>query len=114
MVTQTRAVYSAIADPTRRAILDALRGGERSAGDIASLFPVSRPAVSRHIRLLREAGLVRERAESRSRLYSLDPAPLRDVERWIEQCKVFWASRLHSLTCVAESIAEASPDTNED
>ena len=114
MVTQSRAVYSAIADPTRRAILDVLRGGERSAGDLASLFPVSRPAVSRHIRLLREAGLVRERAKSRSRLYSLDPAPLRDVERWIEHYKLFWASRLHGLKRVAESIAQANPEIDED
>jgi DNA-binding transcriptional ArsR family regulator len=66
MVTQPHAVFDAIADPTRRAILDALRRGERSAGDLASLFPVSRPAVSRHLRVLRQAGLVGERKVAHS------------------------------------------------
>jgi DNA-binding transcriptional ArsR family regulator len=94
MVTHTRPVFDAIADPTRRTILDALRRRERSAGEIARLFPVSRPAVSRHLRVLRRAGLVKERRVAQSRLYSLDPAPLRQVERWLEQYRVFWATRL--------------------
>ena len=70
MVTRSHArsinAFGAIADPTRRAILDALRAGERSAGDLADQFPVSRPAVSRHLRILRRAGLVRERRDMRS------------------------------------------------
>lgn len=103
MVTRTRPIFHAIADPTRRAILDALRHRERSAGDLAGLFPVSRPAVSRHLRVLRGAGLVRERRVARSRLYSLDPAPLREVERWIEHYRVFWAARLHGLKQYVES-----------
>ena len=93
MVRSRRTVYGAIADPTRRAILDALRTGEQSAGDLASLFPVSRPAVSRRLRVLRRAGLVRERAASRSRLYALEAAPLHDVEQWLEHCRVFWGAR---------------------
>ena len=97
MVTHCRPVFHAIADPTRRAILDALRHQDHSAGDLAALFPVSRPAVSRHLRVLRGAGLVRERRVAQSRLYSLDPAPLREVERWIEHYRVFWAARLHGL-----------------
>ncbi|MBL8987343.1 MAG: winged helix-turn-helix transcriptional regulator, partial [Gemmatimonadetes bacterium] len=72
MVTEP-AVFAAVADPTRRAILDALRGGERSAGDLATLFPISRPAVSRHVRILRRAGLLRERRAAQARIYSLDP-----------------------------------------
>lgn len=92
-----RTVYSAIADPTRRAILDTLKQGEYAAGDLASLFPVSRPAISRHLRLLRQAGLVRERREARSRIYSLDPLPLRDLEHWLDQYRVFWGSRLLTL-----------------
>ncbi len=99
------AVYSAIADPTRRAILDAIRGQERSAGDIADLFPVSRPAISRHIRVLREAGLVHERRVAQSRFYSLNAAPLRDVDRWLDGYKVFWNARLQSLKRIAESHA---------
>jgi DNA-binding transcriptional ArsR family regulator len=103
MVTQQRPVFDAIADPTRRAILDALRRREHSAGDIAALFPVSRPAVSRHLRVLRGAGLVRERRVRQSRLYSLNPAPLRQVERWLEHYRVFWATRLQDLKSYVEA-----------
>jgi DNA-binding transcriptional ArsR family regulator len=103
MVTHDPSVYNAIADPTRRAILDALRASERSAGEIAELFPVSRPAISRHLRVLREAGLVRERRQAQSRLYSLDPAPLRDLDRWLDHYRVFWTARLHALKRIAES-----------
>jgi DNA-binding transcriptional ArsR family regulator len=108
MVTEALA-FAAIADPTRRAILDAIRGRERSAGEIAALFPVSRPAISRHLRVLRTAGLVRERRVAQSRLYSLDPAPLRDIERWLDHYKVFWAARLHDLKRVVEQEARPSP-----
>ncbi|MBK7351529.1 MAG: winged helix-turn-helix transcriptional regulator [Gemmatimonadetes bacterium] len=103
MVTQYPPVFDAIADPTRRAILDALRARERSAGEIAGLFPVSRPAISRHLRVLRGAGLVRERRVARSRLYRLDPAPLREVERWMAHYRVFWAARLQDLRQYLES-----------
>ena len=109
MVTSRRTVYGAIADPTRRAILDALRAGERSAGDLASLFPVSRPAVSRHLRVLRRAGLVCERAASRSRLYAIEAGPLHDVEQWLEHYRVFWSVRLLNLMRVAESLEDANP-----
>lgn len=108
MVTEP-AVFAAIADPTRRAILDALRGRERAAGEIASLFPVSRPAVSKHLRVLRGAGLVRERRVAQLRLYSLDPAPLKDVDRWLDQYKVFWAARLHDLKRVVEEGERRAP-----
>ena len=103
MVTHNRLAFHAIADPTRRAILDALRQRERSAGELASLFPVSRPAVSRHLRVLRGAGLVRQRQVAQSRLYSLDPTPLREVERWIEHYRGFWTARLHDLKHFVES-----------
>ncbi|MEQ1691626.1 MAG: metalloregulator ArsR/SmtB family transcription factor [Gemmatimonas sp.] len=109
MVTDDIAVFSAIADPTRRAILDAIRSTERSAGEIATLFPVSRPAISRHIRVLRAAGLVRERRDAQSRFYSLDPAPLRDVDRWLDHYKVFWTARLHALKRVAEAQTPRRP-----
>ena len=74
----------ALADPTRREIVALLAGGERSAGELADRFPVSRPAISRHLRVLREAGLVRSRTEGKRRLYVLDPEPL-------------WAQRLDAL-----------------
>ncbi len=103
MVTQRPPAFSAIADPTRRAILDALRRRERSAGEIAALFPVSRPAISRHLRVLRGAGLIRERRESRSRIYRLEPGPLREVERWLDRYRVVWGARLQQLKRVVEA-----------
>jgi DNA-binding transcriptional ArsR family regulator len=102
-MTNAPSVFDAIADPTRRAILDAIADQELSAGDIAARFPVSRPAISRHIRVLREAGLVHERRDAQSRFYSVNAAPLRDVDRWLDRYKVFWAARLHALKRVAES-----------
>jgi DNA-binding transcriptional ArsR family regulator len=103
MVTQQSTVFAAVADPTRRDILDSLRTRERSAGEIAARFPVSRPAISRHLRVLREAGLVHERRESRLRLYSLRPERLREIEQWVAQYRVFWAVRLQELKRLAES-----------
>jgi len=96
MVTQ-HAVYAAIADPTRRAILDSLRRGERSAGQIADLFPVSRPAISRHLRVLRNAGLLTERRDGQLRIYALNARPLREVEQWLQHYRVFWGAKLHDL-----------------
>lgn len=107
MVTQARPVYAAIADPIRRAILDALRERELSAGDLAARFPVSRPAVSRHLRVLRSAGLIRHRREAQSRIYSLEPRPLREVAGWLDHYRVFWSARLHDLKRLAESSAAA-------
>jgi DNA-binding transcriptional ArsR family regulator len=75
---------AALADATRREIVALLAGGERAAGELADRFPVSRPAISRHLRVLREAGLVRARTEGKRRLYRLDPAPLRDLDAWRE------------------------------
>ena len=108
MVTNTP-VFGAIADPTRRAILDSLRIKDRPAGEIAALFPVSRPAVSKHLRILRTAGLVRERRVAQSRIYSLAPEPLREVEQWLEHYRVFWAARLHGLKRYVESQEPRSP-----
>lgn len=97
------AIFSALADPTRRAVLDLLRRGSLPAGRIAEAFPVSRPAVSKHLRLLRRARLVRERREGRRRLYELNPAPLRAVDSWIRQYQKFWQASLTGLKAVAES-----------
>jgi DNA-binding transcriptional ArsR family regulator len=101
MVTNSPA-FAAIADPIRRSILDLLHGGERSAGEIANRFPVSRPAVSRHLRVLRRSGLVKERRHARSRIYRLDPEPLREVDAWLTHYRTFWAARLHDLKSYVE------------
>lgn len=91
------AVFEALADPSRRRILELLAGGERSAGDIAGEFEISRPGVSRHLRVLRESGLVRARGEGQRRLYSVDPAPLAELAEWLARYRGFWAQRLDAL-----------------
>src|SRR4051794_15792759 len=83
--------------PTRRELLRLLAAGERSAGELAGPFPVSRPAISRHLRVLREAGLVRSRTDGRRRLYALDPSPLRELDDWLAPYRRFWAQRFDAL-----------------
>ncbi len=87
----------ALADPTRRQILELLADGERSAGELASNFTTSRPGVSRHLRVLREHGLVRARGEGQRRLYSLDPVPLAELDEWLDRYRGFWTNRLDAL-----------------
>ena len=93
----TTPVYGAIADPTRRAILDLLRQQDLSAGELASRFPVSRPAISRHLRVLRGAGLVSESREAQSRIYTINATPLAQVDQWLARYRTFWGARLHDL-----------------
>jgi DNA-binding transcriptional ArsR family regulator len=88
---------AALADPVRRELVGLLARGEVAAGDLADRFPVSRPAVSRHLRVLRDAGLVTVRAEGRRRLYALDPRPLRELDDWLEPYRDLWAARLDAL-----------------
>ncbi len=97
------AAFSALADPTRRSVLDLLRQGSLPAGRIAQAFPVSRPAVSKHLRLLWRARLVQERREGRHRLYELNPGPLRAVDNWLSQYRSFWQSSLESLKAVVKA-----------
>jgi len=94
--------FSALADPTRRAVLDLLRQGSQPAGRIAQAFPVSRPAISRHLRLLRRAHLIRERREGRNRIYQLNPEPLKAVDSWLERYRGFWNANLASLKAFVE------------
>jgi DNA-binding transcriptional ArsR family regulator len=88
---------AALADPTRRELVELLAAGELAAGDLADRFPVSRPAISRHLRVLRQSGLVRVRAEGKRRLYALDPRPLRELDDWLEPYRTLWAQRLDAL-----------------
>jgi DNA-binding transcriptional ArsR family regulator len=94
---QSLRIYRAIADPTRRAILDKLRGGPVPVNAIAEGFRQSRPAVSRHLRVLRSARLVAVRSQGRERHYYLDPAPLKTVAEWLEEYRVFWQMNLAQL-----------------
>jgi DNA-binding transcriptional ArsR family regulator len=95
--------FSALADPTRRAVLDLLRQGSQPAGRIAQAFPVSRPAISKHLRLLRRAHLVQERREGRHRFYQLNPEPLKAVDSWLQQYRVFWSASLVRLKAFVEA-----------
>ncbi len=97
------AAFNALADPTRRAVLDLLRAGTRPAGDSARAFTVSRPAISKHLSILRRAHLVEERREGRHRLYQLNPEPLREVDIWLEQYRQFWTTSLNNLKAFVEA-----------
>jgi DNA-binding transcriptional ArsR family regulator len=105
-------VFQAVADPTRRAILDRLRGGNAPVTDLASGFAMSRPAISKHLRVLRQAGLVRERRAGRQRVYQLTPAPLEDVAQWAEAYRSFWQTNLASLKQYVEGQQASSEQTS--
>jgi DNA-binding transcriptional ArsR family regulator len=94
----------ALGDPTRRAVLEVLQGGAHPVGEIARHLPVSRPAVSQHLRVLKEAGLVRDRKDGNRRLYSVEPEGLADLRRYLEG---MWDSALHAFAAhVDEDNAE--------
>jgi len=101
--TYTEAAFSALADPTRRAVLDLLLRGSLPAGQIAQAFPVSRPAVSKHLRVLRHAHLVRTHRVGRQRLFELNPGPLKTVDLWLSHYRAFWQNELSNLKHFVES-----------
>jgi DNA-binding transcriptional ArsR family regulator len=89
--------FEALAEPNRRRILDLLREGERPAGDLVEALAISQPGVSKHLKLLREAGLVSVRADGQRRLYRLQPQGLAELEAWLAPYRRFWAGRLDAL-----------------
>jgi DNA-binding transcriptional ArsR family regulator len=90
--------FSAVADPKRRAMLDLLVKRERSVGELVSAFPdISQPAVSKHLRILKDAGLVDMRVQAQRRIYTLQPTGLAELEAWIAKYKVFWSDSLDAL-----------------
>ena len=95
--------FNALADPTRRAVLDLLRAGTRPAGEIARAFPISRPAISKHLKILRRAHLVDEHRQGRHRFYQLNPEPLKTVDSWLDEYRRFWTANLESLKSFVES-----------
>ncbi len=90
-------IFDALADPTRRRILELLRTEERPAGELVDALGMSQPAVSRHLRLLREAGLVEARVDAQRRLYRLRPETLRELDAWLEPYRLLWSGRLDEL-----------------
>ena len=91
------AVLRALADDSRRTILEALAGGPATAGELAALLPIARPGVSRHLRVLREAGLVEVHEEAQRRIYGLRPEPLAEVDEWLNRYRALWEHRLDAL-----------------
>ncbi len=91
------AVLRAVADESRRTRLESLSAGPATAGQRAALLPIARPGVSRHLRVLREAGLVEVRQDAQRRVYSLRPEPLADVDRWLSRYRALWEQRLDAL-----------------
>lgn len=91
------ATFQVLAEPTRRRILDLLLESPRPVGDLAELLHTSQPGTSKHLRVLREAGLVRVRADGQRRWYELDPAPLTEIDAWLEPYRRRWARRLDAL-----------------
>lgn len=89
--------FEAIAEPARRQILEVLRAGERPAGDLVQATGLSQPGVSKHLKLLREAGLVSMRPDGQRRLYRLEPDELQTLGEWLEPFRSFWAARLDAL-----------------
>lgn len=87
----------ALADESRRLMLETLKGGPATAGELAALLPIARPGVSRHLRVLREAGLVDVRKEAQRRVYSLRTEPLADVDAWLGPYRTLWQQRLDAL-----------------
>ena len=96
--------FRAIADPARRGILDLLVQGEQAASELLAHFTFSQPALSRHLKVLLEAGLVRRRAEGRARIYALEPVGLKRVHDWVSHYEVFWQRKLAALDGVLEEM----------
>ncbi len=100
--------FAALADPTRRHIVELLAGGERSAGDLARRFTLTQPAVSQHLRVLRDAGLVRARRDAQRRMYSIDGRGLGQVDAWLSRYRAFWTTHLDALEHALQENVEKS------
>lgn len=96
-------LFKALADPTRRGILATLRSSERSVGELADPLPISLAAVSKHVQVLEEAGLVDRRVEGRRHVCSLNPEPLTHVDAWLDHYRSYWPERLDALQAALEA-----------
>jgi DNA-binding transcriptional ArsR family regulator len=90
-------VFEVVVDPSRRRILDLLREEEQSVGGLVERLGMSQPGVSKHLRVLREAGLVRVRQDAQRRWYRLEPAPLTEIDAWLAPYRAYWSARLDAL-----------------
>src|SRR5512145_1245866 len=99
-------IYEALADPTRRRILDLLRERPRLVGDLVDLLEISQPGVSKQLRVLREAGLVRVRQDAQRRWYELRPEPLAEIDAWLEPYRQLWEARFERLDNLLDELQE--------
>src|ERR1700744_1656214 len=90
-------LFDTLADPSRRRILSLLLAGERSAGDLVEALQMSQPAVSKHLKVLREAGFAEVRGDAQARLYRLRPEPLAEIDAWLQPFRRYWAGKLDNL-----------------
>jgi DNA-binding transcriptional ArsR family regulator len=99
-------VLEVLAEPNRRRILDLLRDGERPVGDLVGALDIAQPTVSKHLRVLRDAGLVEARADAQLRLYRVRPEPLRELDEWLAPYRAMWAGHLDALEQVVSSLPD--------
>ena len=114
--SQLDAVFQALSDPTRRAILEQLADGESSVGALAEPFDISRPAISKHLRVLERAGLVSRLRDGRISRCELDAAPMREASAWVDRYRQFWEGRLDRLAGYLDASppGEATPPPTEE
>jgi DNA-binding transcriptional ArsR family regulator len=101
--------FEVLSEPTRRSILDLLREGERPVGELVQVLELSQPAVSKHLRVLRDAGLVEARVDAQRRVYRIVPGPLRDVDEWLAPYREMWAERLDLLEARLADMPDDAP-----
>jgi DNA-binding transcriptional ArsR family regulator len=101
--------FEVLAEPTRRRILDLLRDDERPVGELVAVLALSQPAVSKHLRVLRDAGLVEARVDAQRRVYRLCPEPLRAVDEWLAPYRAMWAERLSLLDAHLDAMPDDPP-----
>ena len=106
--------FQTIADPTRRRIIEAMRHGERQVNEIVAHAGIHQSGVSRHLRILHEAGFVSMRPDGQRRLYSLSPEPFREVDAWLEQYRGLWEARLDRFGAALERRRKAGPTPHEE
>ena len=104
-----RAMFEIVAESTRRRILDLLLAGEQPVGDLVTDLAMSQPGVSRHLRVLRDAGLVTSRTDAQRRLYSINPGPLAELDAWLAPYRRLWAGRLDQLAAHLDDMPD-EPD----
>jgi DNA-binding transcriptional ArsR family regulator len=111
---QLNAVFGALADPTRRAILTRLREGDATVAELAAPFSVSQPAISRHLKVLEQAGLISRRRRATARFSHLEAAPLREATAWLARYQEYWDERYDQLDALLVTLQEGETDAPRD